>query len=350
MHSAALNQGEYPLKVRAVSQHRGTEDEDVFSHWMETGRGWRGPHQPTLEFENIVGLHLHITTDGIENEIKLGAEGGKVFRRVIDHAFSAQGANIIVIRFAGRGGDVGAEMSRELNGEATHAARAAMDQDVFAGLQLPGVLDGPRGRQPYECNRGGLGMRQATGFAGDDGGRDNQLFCVGSLDTAIKHAENGVAHGEFLHARSHGADDSREVASQYVRKMDWIRPLATTDFVIRTVHACGVDIDENLSRFCFRVGHFADIQDVGWTESIKQYSLHLLKGNIVAAVREGRLLRRLASPISRVAQAAFLSARARTRGMTSCAKASCSFKGWNWSMNSSMPTSTNSTMRRATRS
>ena len=97
---------------------------------------------------------------------------------------------------------LGADMPGELDGEARDAARAALDEDRLAGLQLQRVLDRADRGQAGEGECRGVDMRQAGRLLGDDGGADRDLLGISAVAAALEDAEHLVADLEIGNARA----------------------------------------------------------------------------------------------------------------------------------------------------
>ena len=91
--------------------------------------------------EHREGFLRHLAADGIEDGVAIGHDLREIAGIVVDDLVGAEAAHIVAVRRA-RGRDhAGADMLGQLDGEAGDAARPALDQDGFSGLELQGFLD-----------------------------------------------------------------------------------------------------------------------------------------------------------------------------------------------------------------
>ena len=118
----------------------------------------------SARLENREGPRRHVAAHGIEHRIAVAHDLGEVGGVVIDDLIGADVAQIGQVGRAGGGDDAGAEMLGKLDGEAGNAARAALDQDRLAGLQLQRVLHRTQSGETGERQSRGVDMRQAAGF------------------------------------------------------------------------------------------------------------------------------------------------------------------------------------------
>ena len=91
---------------------------------------------------------------------------------------------------ARRGDHCRADVLGELDGESSHAAGTALDQDRLTRLELCGMFERPeRGQanQPHRCR---LDVAELQRFLGDDRRLDRQLFGIRALDSAHRDAEH----------------------------------------------------------------------------------------------------------------------------------------------------------------
>src|SRR3954470_23781611 len=118
---------------------------------------------------------------------------------------------------ARRRNDACAEVPGERDGEAGDAARAALDEDRFAALELQRLLERDDCGETRERDRRGLHVAQALWLVRDDRLADRDLLGVGPFARHLADAEHGIARLEEAGAAD---DDAGEIPAGHVRKGD----------------------------------------------------------------------------------------------------------------------------------
>ena len=136
----------------------------------------------------------------IEHRVAVRNQLGEVLRAVVDHLVRAERAHVVVVRRARRRDHARAEVLGERDGEARHPARAALDQDRLARLQLERFLERDQRRQARERDRRRLRVAQAFRLARHDLLADGDLLRVRALARHLAHAEHRVADLEVVRA------------------------------------------------------------------------------------------------------------------------------------------------------
>src|SRR5207237_8669967 len=75
----------------------------------------------------------------VEDEVEIGEDFVELLRAVVDDLVGAELAHQLDVARAGGGRDVTTEVLRQLDGEGADAARAGVDQDALARLEMRDV-------------------------------------------------------------------------------------------------------------------------------------------------------------------------------------------------------------------
>src|SRR5437773_1679473 len=111
----------------AVSGHARAQGLDITAGRLKALRRGRDPDQSPPRLQHGVGTDLDLAADRVEHYVTVSHGLGKILGVVVDHPVRAEAAYIVVVASAGRRDHRGAEMPGELDREAGHATRAALD-------------------------------------------------------------------------------------------------------------------------------------------------------------------------------------------------------------------------------
>src|SRR5215475_6332331 len=200
--------------MHAVTGHAWAQGPNITTRRLRALRCGCDPDQAPSWLEHSVGPELDFAADRVEHHVAVGNDLREILDVVIDHSVRAETAYIVVVTCAGRRDDCGTNMLGELDPEAGHATRAALDQNGFAGPELRRILEGPQRGEAGQGHSGRLGMAKAVRLLGNDRGLDGDLFRVRAFDTLIADPEHRVTDGEVGDTRADRADHTREVAAQ----------------------------------------------------------------------------------------------------------------------------------------
>src|SRR5690349_23304577 len=109
-------------------------------------------------------------------------------------------------------------MPGEGDREAGDAARAALDEDRLALLQLERVLERDHCGESGKRHGGALDMGEGSGLARDDRLPDGDVLGVGAFLRYFADGEDLVAHLEVARAFAERRDDAGKIAARHVRK------------------------------------------------------------------------------------------------------------------------------------
>src|SRR5262245_52191406 len=151
----------------AVTGHTWTQGLDITTGRLRALRRGRNPDQAPPWLEHGVGPELDLAADRVEHHVTIGNSRGEIDRVVVDHAVRAETAYVVVVASARRRDYRGAHMLGELDGEAGHTTRAALDQNGFAGFELRRILEGPQCGEAGQRHGGCFGMAEAVGLLGN---------------------------------------------------------------------------------------------------------------------------------------------------------------------------------------
>src|SRR5215831_14800883 len=202
----------------AVTGHAWAQGLDITPGRLRALRRGRDPDQAPPWLEHSVGPELDLATDRVEHHVTVGNGLGEILSVVVDHPVRAETAYVVVVARAGRRDHRGTDVLGELDAEAGHATRAALDQNGFAGLELRRIFEGPQRGEAGQRHSGCLGMAEAVGLLGNDRGLDSDLFRVRAFDALIADPEHRVTDGEVGDTRTDLTDHAREIAAQDIRE------------------------------------------------------------------------------------------------------------------------------------
>src|SRR4051794_30640653 len=146
----------------------------------------------------------------VENDVVAVLAGCEVVGGVVDEVIGAEGADRVELRGAAHAGDLGSERLGDLDGESSHAARRADDQDLLPGLDPSVVANRLEGGKCGDGNRSRLLERQLRWLV-------RELVRSGACvlrERRLANAEHGVARRESGHAGADRLDRPREVAAR----------------------------------------------------------------------------------------------------------------------------------------
>ena len=179
-----VEQRDDPLQVRTITGNSRAQHPDIRARWAKSVGCGCDPDQSTARLQDAVRASLNVSSNRVEYYVAVGDDLSEILGVVVNHPVYGQTANIIEVGSARRGNHGGAEILCELDRKTGDTARAPLDQDRFAGLELRGILDRPSGGDTDQRQRRGLQVGQAIGFARDDGGLDRELLRICLFDTA----------------------------------------------------------------------------------------------------------------------------------------------------------------------
>jgi hypothetical protein len=87
------------VAIDSWAQHR-----HVAAARLKSGRRGGDPHQPTARLQHVIGAHLHLTADCIEDDVARRCCPSEILLVVVDHVVGAEHADVLVISGT-RGGD-----------------------------------------------------------------------------------------------------------------------------------------------------------------------------------------------------------------------------------------------------
>ena len=154
-------------------------------------------------------------------------------------------------------------MLGKLDGEAGDAARAALDQDRLAALELERVVDRIDRGEAGERERRGVDMREARGLLRHHLGLDRDLLGVGALLPGRQHREDLVADLEIGHALAQRRNRAGEVAAEHIGKFQRRAVTAVAHPPVGAVDGRGHDVHHDLARAFRRVRQVAVFEDLG---------------------------------------------------------------------------------------
>src|SRR5262245_27007416 len=232
-----------------VAGHTWAQDLNITTGRLRALWRSRDPDQAPSWLEYGIGTELDIAANRVEHHVAVGNGLGKILDVVIDHSVGTETAYVVVVTRAGRGDDRGANMLGELDPKAGHAARAALDQNGFAGLELRRILEGPQGSEAGQRHGGCLSMPKALRLLGNDRGLNGDLLRVRAFDALIADPEHRITDGEIGDTRADFTDHTREVAAQDMGEAKTGASASSQPyFVIGRVDAGRVNVDYYLAR------------------------------------------------------------------------------------------------------
>ena len=192
-HGPSRDQRHDALEMGPIASDAGPQGNDVAAVrlWRLCAGGDKG--RPAARFQHRERPLRDISADGIEDGVAVSHGPGEIHRIVVDDLIGADLAKIIMVRRACGRDHARTQIFCQLDGKARNTARAALDQDRLARLQLQCVFDGADRRQPGKRQRCGIDMRQAIGFPGDDGGLDRNLLGIGAFLADVADGKNLIA-------------------------------------------------------------------------------------------------------------------------------------------------------------
>src|SRR5947207_6828800 len=268
----------HAFEMGAVARDTRAQDLDIRARRLKAGRRGRNPNKPAAGLQDLVGAHLHLAADRVEDDIAAGDGFREILLLVIDDPVGAERADIIVVAGAGGRDDGRTDMLGELDRKTGNTASAALDQDCLAALQARGVFQGPNRGQARQGHRGGLGMAELCRLLRDERGLDLDLLGVAALDPRIHDAEHRTAGLQVIDTGAERADDAGAIAAEDVGELELARGIvgaaAEPHLVVGGVDARGVDIDDDLARPGDRIRRVAVAQHLRPAMRRQQYRLH----------------------------------------------------------------------------
>src|SRR5262249_34324348 len=158
---ASVQQFDDPLQVRTVTADSRPQYCDIRSRLTKSIGFWRDPDQTSARPQGAVRTRLNLAPDSVEHHVAVRDDLREVLAVAVARAVGSEAANIVYIGGVRRGDYGCSQMFRQLNCEASHTARATLDQNHFASPELCRVLDCPDGCDADQRHARGLQVRQA---------------------------------------------------------------------------------------------------------------------------------------------------------------------------------------------
>lgn len=160
--------------------------------------------------KNPPGPILSCAADEVEDEVLIREFVLETFGGVVDDVIGAEAEEESAILLARGDGDASAAPVRELNGKDAHAASAAMNKDMLAGLEIRVSEEGLPGCEAGEGKAGGVNVIDGFGLRREIGGANSDIFRSSAVAREIGEAVNGIAGAQVEDVERDGFDDARE--------------------------------------------------------------------------------------------------------------------------------------------
>ena len=278
-HAVALRQAQ-GLAAEEVEQHGQEGIQSEFTHQAAV-RLAGDAHQRAAALEHGEGAVLDLAGLGIEDQVIVADEVLEALRLVIDDGVGAQAARQFHVARADRGGNRQPGMAGELDGEAAHPARAAVDQHLLPGLQAPDLEQRLPGREARQRHRRRLDVREVRRFRG--GIRLGHQGELGEgADALLVHArEHRVTRLEARHAGADRLHHAGEIIAEDEREAEGHDHLqhAVADLEVYRVHAGGMHLHQQFARPRLRHRLLAQFHDIVATVAADEGGFHLASRN-----------------------------------------------------------------------